>query len=363
VAVAANTAWSIANFRRELIFRLQRAGYDTVAIAPPDEYVDGIPCGFEPIQINRRGTNPFEDLGLLHALRDLYGRLRPAAVLHFTAKLNIYGTLAARRLRIPVIDNISGLGSGFLGGGPVSLIQKALYRAALRHAELVFFQNPDDAAYFHRKRLIRGGRTGLLPGSGIDLAFFAPRPKPAGQPFAFLLIARLIRDKGVYEYVEAARRIRAGHPEVQFVLMGYLDHSNPTVITAGELKRWSAEGSVVLHGRNDDVREAIARSDCVVLPSYREGTPRSLLEAASMARPVIATDVPGCRQVVEPGKTGYLCQVRDSADLADKMERMLALSAEERQLMGRRGREKMEEEFDQEIVIGRYLEALAELTG
>ena len=359
VVIAANTAWSIANFRRELILQLTKAGYDTVAVAPPDEYVERIPCRFVPIQLNRWGTNPFQDLRLLRQLKRLYRGLRPAAALHFTAKLNIYGTLASGRLGIRSIANISGLGSGFLGGGPVSLIQRILYWAALRQAEVVFFQNEDDARYFTAQRLVRPEQLALLPGSGVDTRFFAPRPRPRSAAFAFLLIARLIRDKGIYEYAEAARLLRTKYPAVEFRLMGFPDDSNPKVIPAARLRRWSSEGTVVLVGHSDDVREAIGRSDCVVLPSYREGTPRTLLEAASMARPLITTDVPGCRQVVDEGTTGYLCRARDAADLAGKMERMLNLSREERELMGRRGREKMQRDFEQDIVIRKYLEVLA----
>lgn len=359
VVVAANTAWSIANFRTELIIRLQQAGYATAALAPTDEYADRIPCRFVPIHINRMGTNPIEDWRLLQELKGVYRTLAPFAALHFTAKLNIYGTLAASRLGIRCINNISGLGSGFIGGGPISLVQHILYRLATRHADVVFFQNPDDALYFRQRGIVRPEQMELLPGSGIDLSAFAPRPRPAGGPFVFLLIARLIRDKGIYEYVEAARIVKARRPDTEFRLLGFLDHANPTAISEAQVSRWVAEGSIVFLGRREDVREAIAGCDCMVLPSYREGTPRTLLEAAAMGKPIVASDVPGCRQVVDDGSSGYLCAVRDAADLAAKMERVLGLEESERERMGRRGRAKMEREFDQEIVIGKYLEVLS----
>lgn len=358
VIIAANTAWSVANFRSELITQLQKAGYATLALAPEDEYVERVPCRFIPIHINRMGTNPIEDLRLLRELKGIYRELRPFAVLHFTAKLNIYGTLAARRLEIRCISNISGLGSGFISGGPISWIQEALYRIANRYAEVVFFQNPDDARYFRERRLLRPEQVDLLPGSGVDLTCFAPQPKPAGGPFVFLLIARLIKDKGIYEYVDAARTLKAKYSGTEFRLMGFLDNSNPTAITKEEVRRWSNDGTITYVGRCEDVRDMIAQSDCVVLPSYREGTPRTLLEAASMAKPLVTTDVPGCRQVVDHGSSGYLCRAKDAADLADKMERVLQLEKTERERMGLRGRVKMEQEFDQAIVIGKYLEVL-----
>jgi glycosyltransferase involved in cell wall biosynthesis len=179
--------------------------------------------------------------------------------------------------------------------------------------------------------------------------------------FRFLLVARMLHDKGVGEYAEAARLLRQRWPCAKFYLMGFLDVKNPAAISRAEMDTWVAEGAVNYLGESDDVRSQIAAADCVVLPSYREGIPRSLLEAAAMARPIITTDTVGCREVVDDGVNGYLCKVRDSEDLAKKMEQMLALSPEARAQMGQRGREKVEREFDERIVIGKYLEAIAEV--
>ena len=172
------------------------------------------------------------------------------------------------------------------------------------------------------------------------------------------MIARIIRDKGIYEYAEAARKIKEIHPNAEFRVVGFLDNSNPSAIKKSELDSWIKKGIIVFQGRKEDVREEIESADCVVLPSYREGTPRTLLEAASMAKPLITTDVAGCRQVVDNGKTGFLCRVRDSADLADKMERVMLLSEQARRDMGLAGREKMKREYDEAIVINKYLEVL-----
>ena len=358
IVITANTAWSIVHFRIGLINSLTKAGDRVVAIAPEDEYADRIPCEFIPVKINRRGINPFEDIQFYFNLRKIYKRLKPFAVLHFTSKVNIYGALASRKRGICCINNISGLGSAFIGGGLVARIQKTLYRIAMRYADVIFFQNVDDANYFYQKKLAHSGQSELLPGSGIDIDKYKPKSKDNSRSFVFLMIARLIKDKGIYEYAEAARKIKEIQPNAEFRVVGFLDNSNPSAIKKSELDSWIKEGTVVFLGRKDDVRDAIAASDCVVLPSYREGTPRTLLEASSMAKPIIATDVAGCRQVVDNGKTGFLCRVRDSEDLADKMEKVMLLSEKARRDMGLKGREKMKCEYDEEIVIKKYLAVL-----
>ncbi len=266
--------------------------------------------------------------------------------------------MASRKISCCCINNISGLGSAFIGGGLVARIQQTLYRIAMRYTDVVFFQNVDDAKYFYQKKLAHSEQSKLLPGSGINIDKYKPKPKENSSSFVFLMIARLIRDKGIYEYAEAARKIKEINPNTEFRVVGFLDNSNPSAIKKEELECWVEEGLIDFLGRKDDVREAIASSDCVVLPSYREGTPRTLLEAASMAKPIITTNVAGCRQVVDDGKTGFLCRVRDSADLADKMERVMLLSESARKDMGFKGREKMMLEFDERIVINKYLEVL-----
>ncbi len=362
VIITANTAWSIYNFRKKLINSLKQAGYRVVAIAPEDKYSARIPCEYIPAKINRKGTNPFEDIRFLCQLKRLYKKVKPLAVLHFTSKVNIYGALAARKLGICCINNISGLGSAFIGGGFISHIQQALYRFALRYADVVFFQNNDDKDYFTKKKLTRPEQSYLLPGSGIDVDKFNPRSQNISGSFIFLMISRLIKDKGIYEYVEAANKIKRKQLNVEFHIVGFLDEFNPSAIKKEELDSWIEQGTVMFHGRKDDVRNVIAASDCVVLPSYREGTPRTLLEASSMSKPIITTNVAGCRQVVDDGKTGFLCRVRDSEDLADKMEKVMLLSESARKNMGLKGREKMKREFDEEIVIKKYLEVLERYT-
>ena len=358
VTITANTAWSIVNFRTKLINSLSQAGYLVVAIAPQDEYTNSIQCEYIPIKLNRMGLNPFDDMRLFFKLKKVYQQLKPFAVLHFTSKVNIYGALAARKLNICCVDNISGLGSAFIGGGLIARIQQVLYRFALRYADVVFFQNIDDETYFYGKKLARPEQSYLLPGSGVDVDKFIPQHKNNNGSFVFLMISRIIKDKGIYEYVEAAKKIKRKYHKTEFRIVGFLDNSNPSSIKEKELRSWVKEGIIDFLGRKEDVREAIATSNCVVLPSYREGMPRTLLEAASMAKPIITTNVAGCRQVVDDGKTGFLCRVRESGDLANKMEKIMLLSEQARRDMGLAGREKMKREFDEEIVIKKYLEVL-----
>jgi glycosyltransferase involved in cell wall biosynthesis len=239
---------------------------------------------------------------------------------------------------------------------------KRLYRLALRRPRKVFFQNDEDRDLFIREGLVRCELTEVLPGSGVDVERFRPGPRrPPSERFVFLLVARLLRDKGVFEYVEAARQLRMELPCAEFRLMGFLDARNPTAVRREEVLSWEDEGVIRYLGTSDDVRSQYADADCVVLPSYREGTPRTLLEAASMGLPVIAADAVGCRQAVQDGVTGYLCRVRDSADLAEKMRRIVSLTADERIQMGLAGRNKILREFDERIVTARYLDEIKEV--
>ena len=255
------------------------------------------------------------------------------------------------------------LGVVFGRSGLLVKVVRTLYRLALGRSAKVFFQNDDDRQLFISGALVREELTDLLPGSGIDLKRFMATPMPSASAidakFRFLLIARMLWDKGVGEFVEAAKLIRSQWPQAECCLLGFLDVQNPGAISRVQMAELVASGITYL-GTSDDVRVEIAQADCIVLPSYyREGTPRTLLEAAAMARPIITTDAVGCREVVDDGINGYLCNVRDASDLAKKMAQMLALSPEQRKEMGLRGRAKMEAEFDEQIVINRYLTAIA----
>jgi glycosyltransferase involved in cell wall biosynthesis len=361
VMIVLNTAWNLVNFRIGLIRALVASGYEVVAVAPSDKYADGLAvlgCRFIHVPMDSNGINPAKDLLLLWRLFWLLRTERPNVYLGYTVKPNIYGSLAARALGIPVINNIAGLGTVFIRDGWLSMLVKGLYRLALSRSQKVFFQNNDDRQLFITNRLVHEGLTDLLPGSGIDLIQFPPTPLPVNVPVRFLLIARMLWDKGVGEFVGAARLLKQRGVSADFCLLGMLDPQNPAAISRQQVSAWVAEGVVNYLGVNDNVRVEIAQADCIVLPSYREGTPRALLEAAAMARPIVTTDSVGCRNVVDDGINGYLCKPKSSSDLADKMLRILSMSHNEREVIGLRGREKVEREFDEKIVIRKYLEAI-----
>lgn len=360
--IAANSAWNIRNFRMPLIAALQQAGWRVAVLAPGDGAgVAGDPeTEMVPIRVDSSGTSPVRDtrlfLDYLRALRTL----QPDVFLGFTVKPNIYGSLAAALLGIRVINNISGLGTAFMQPGPLNWFVRQLYRPALRKSAIVFFQNPHDRDLFIAERLVRREQARLVPGSGIDLAQFSPRPgltREEGE-FRFLFVGRLLRDKGLVEYAEAARMVKGNWPEAEFAILGFAGSANPSAVPISEVERWQAEGLVTYLGATDDVRQAIGEADCVVLPSYREGLPRSLAEAAAMAKPMIATDVPGCRDVVTDGAEGFLCRPRSAEALAEAMEKMLKLRPTEREEMGRRARQKAEQQFSEDRVVAAYMEAL-----
>jgi glycosyltransferase involved in cell wall biosynthesis len=315
-----------------------------------------------PIEIDRAGLNPLADLRLIARYRSLLKRLRPAAYLSYTIKPNIYGSFAAASLGIPALPNVSGLGTAFIQGGPLQAIVTQLYRIGFARAPVVFFQNEEDRELFVGRRIVRESQARVLPGSGVDLELFTPTPLPVGPPI-FLFIGRLLRDKGVAEFIEAARSIRSTCPDARFQLLGAVDEGNRTAIRQPEIDSWVAERIVEQLGTTDDVRPFIAAATAVVLPSYREGLPRSLLEAAAMARPLIAADVPGCRDVVEDGVNGYLCAVRDPSSLAAAMRRLLQLPRAQQLAMGEAGRRRVQERFSETLVVRAYLDVLDSLDG
>jgi len=375
IAIFINTAWNIYNFRLQLMRRLQSEGYRVVAIAPRDRYSKKIEqAGFEyhHIDINNMGTNPLEDLLLTARIFRLYRKIRPDLLIHYTIKPNIYGTYAAKMAGIPVISNITGLGTVFLNNNVSSRVARELYRVSLLIPHKIFFQNPHDLDHFVETKLVARNKTALLPGSGVDHQRYAPVKKnhDAVQPFVFLLIARMVKDKGIVEFVEAAqillaRSERGGEQQqrVEFWLLGAMYPGNPTAINHEEIEVWTKQEGIRYLGETDDVMRVIAQSDCVVLPSYREGLSRVLLEAASMAKPLVTTNVPGCKDVVEDGVNGYLCKPKDAQDLAVQMEKMLQLSRDKLEAMGRAGRSKIVEEYSEELVIDRYLDEIGEVLG
>lgn len=365
IAVVINTSWNIFNFRLGLLKSLQLEGYRIVAIAPKDDYSQRLEAlGFEyhEIKINNKGVNPIEDAKLVYDFYRIYKKIDPDVLLHYTIKPNIYGTMAGGLLGIPVISNISGLGTVFLNDTFSARVARFLYRVALKIPKKVFYQNADDRELFVALKLVNRIKTALLPGSGIDTQRFKPLESVRGDTdgLQFLFIARLVKDKGLVEYVEAAKIIKREF-NATFGILGSFYSGNPTAITEEEMKVWEEEGSITYLGVSDDVKLFIAEADCIVLPSYREGLSRVLLEAASMAKPIITTNVAGCKEVVDDGVNGYLCEVKDAFSLQKQMKKMIALSKEERNEMGMKGREKVIHEFEESLVIEAYKNTIKDL--
>ncbi|MFM6933010.1 MAG: glycosyltransferase family 4 protein [Novosphingobium sp.] len=362
IIVCANQAWNLVNFRKGLIAALVSRGFDVLAVAPADAEMErrlaDLGCRFAAAPIDSAGLSPLRDLATFLAFRRIIMRERPAAWLSWTIKPNVYGSLAARLAGVPALPNVSGLGTAFIRQGLLTEIVKRLYSAGFARAHRVFFQNTDDRDLFVSLGMIRARQAALLPGSGIDAGHWAPDSDDRPGPNRFLMIARVVADKGVREYAEAAKVVRARFPETRFALMGPLDVANRTAISRDEVECWQAEGAIEYMPPSDDVRAAVNKADWVVLPSYREGLSRVLLEAAAMARPIVTTDVPGCRDVVADGVNGFLCEARDAGSLAEALVRAAQCDDAQWRAMGQAGRARVQSEFSQERVTGLYLEAL-----
>lgn len=363
IVISVNTTWNVYNFRLGLIRSFIERGYEVIALAPSDEYAKRLEahgCKCMDLPIEKNGSNPFKDMLLLFRYYRKLRSLRPTVFLSYTIKPNVYGSIAAHLLGIPVVNNIAGLGSAFIRENFLTKIVRLLYRVALGRSHRVFFQNQDDLILFSNIGLVDKDTAGLVPGSGLNLSHYNPEPLPedTAEPFKFLMVARVLKDKGVEEFAEAARLLKAANLRFECQLLGTIDNSNPNAIAAEQVEAWERDGLLKYLGNTDDVRPYLRNADCVVLPSYREGVPRSLLEAAAMARPTVATDVVGCRDAVDDGVTGLLCEVKNASSLADKMEEMMSLHLERRREMGYAGREKMEAEFDERLVIHKYHNAV-----
>ncbi|MFK4002574.1 glycosyltransferase family 4 protein [Qipengyuania sp. NPDC077563] len=360
-----NSAWNVWNFRRPVVDDLIARGHEVIILAPYDKSIarlENLGCRYIPLVISPKGLNPADGVMLFRQMRAVFREIRPDAVLSFTIKNNILGAFVAKSLGIPFLPNVTGLGTAFLSDRILEFVAVTLYRQAFRKLPVVFFQNEDDRNLFVDRKITLISQCRLLPGSGIDLKRFeaAPFPRSDAEP-VFLMIGRLLSDKGVFEYVEAARIVRSVIPHARFQILGATDAANRTAIGTDTVSDWEAEGVIEYLGTTDDVRSQIRAACCVILPSYREGAPRTLIEAAAMARPIITTDVPGCRAVVEDGITGFICEARSGTSLAEACLKFLKLGVNAQKRMGEAGRAKMEREYDDHFVVEAYRKAINEI--
>jgi glycosyltransferase involved in cell wall biosynthesis len=358
ILMTANAAWNIWNFRRPIVEALLRDGHKITVLAPADMAVPNLlslGCRFLPIEMNTRSLNPFQGIKLQQVFKRFFQEENPDIILSYTIKNNIFGSRAARALGIRFIPNVTGLGTAFLSGMFLQKITEQLYYEAFRSVPTVFFQNQDDQDLFLKRGIVRSKQARLLPGSGVDLERFAPAELACPEvPPIILMVSRILGDKGVLEFVDAARQVKVVYPRARFQLLGATVGSIRNGIDKNTVEEWVLEGVVEYLGETNDVRTAISASSCIVLPSYREGAPRSLMEAAAMARPIITTDVPGCRSVIDHNVSGFLCHAKSASSLAEAILLFLGLSPKQKKDMGDAGRMKMVAEFDQTLIVEAY---------
>jgi glycosyltransferase involved in cell wall biosynthesis len=368
IAVVSNTCWSLYNFRFNLMRALKQEGWNVIAMAPADGYEEEISREFTYVptkNINRRANSVLQDLLLFREYTRSYAESKPEVVLNFTIKPNIYSTLAARLNGADAICSVTGLGTSFGRRNLVFHVVLFLYRLAFRFARRVIFQNRDDLREFLQWRIVREKKTLLTPGSGVDIERFSlsehERMPSEKEGVRFIYFGRMLKEKGVLDYIEAARTVKKRYGSAQFALLGPVEADSRSGIALDDIQSWVEEGIVSYLGAAKDVLPFLRDCDVVVLPSYyREGIPRSLLEAQALGKPIITTDSTGCREAVTHGVNGLLVPPKSAHMLSEAMLRMIEMGPEKRNVMGRRGRAKVEKEYDERIVIQQYLGALGE---
>jgi glycosyltransferase involved in cell wall biosynthesis len=371
IAVIENGLFSTYTMRDGLMQFLLKQGYEVTILTHTNSFVSQVEkTGLKVINIGSGNVNPLKVLRYISNLYRALKKINPDVCLTFSIRPAIWGNYITRYLKIPTITNITGVGPLFISKNFAYRIARSIYRYALSKTKKVFFQNFDDMNLFIKNKFVREEIAERIPGSGVDYQKFHPltleeklNDNLSNSGFIFLFIGRLIKDKGIFEFIDAARIIRKKYPNVIFNVIGPFWHQNlkSNTITKSDLQNWIIEGIIDYQGEKKGVRKFIGAADCVVLPSYREGTSNILLEAASMERPIITTDTTGCREIVNDKVTGFLCRVKDSIDLAEKMETMLLLSPEERQKMGKKARGKIIKEFDKQIVLDAYLKVIEDV--
>lgn len=364
ILVLGNSHLVVFKFRGELISTLVEQGYDVWVCFPNGPFGEGeqtakiYGCHFIENKMERRGTNPIKDLGLIKDYLNIIKKVAPDVVLAYTVKPDVYGGIICAMTKTPFIPNITGLGKGLDEKGIVQKLTIELYKKAVKKAKCVFFQNDSDRSFFDSHHIIYPkGIT--LPGSGVNLKNFVPLPYPKKEePIRFIYVARVMKAKGIEQFFEAAHEIKKQYHDVEFHICGYCEEDYKTAI-----KEKTLAGEVIYHGLVDDVKNYEEKCHCVVLPSFHpEGISNVLLEGAACARPLITTDHAGCKETVADGITGYIVRQRDSNDLIDKMLQFINLSYDEKVQMGLAGRKKVEEEFDRKIVVDAYMREIKAIT-
>jgi glycosyltransferase involved in cell wall biosynthesis len=358
IVLSSNTAFSLYNFRLHLMRALKEKGYEVIAVSPEDgKYSELLKKEFSFFAVknlDRKGTNPIKDLKLFFEYFLLFRRLKPDLVINFTIKPNIYGSISAGLLGIPSISVITGLGYVFIRESWLTKFVKLLYWLAFRFNRAVVFLNSED---LNTLKNISKEKSFLIESEGIDTKHFDPTlcKETKKDEFTFLFVGRLLTDKGIYELTKAFEKLKKEKPKVKLIIVGNPDEGNPNSVSKGELEKWVKEGLIEWHGFQEDVRPFYCMADCVVLPSYREGVPRVLLEAIAMEKPIITTDAPGCKNVCVDGVNGFLVKPRDVESLYLAMKKMVELGDEKLREFGKAGRRLAEEKYNVEKIVGEYI--------
>jgi len=365
ITLSSNSSWYLFNFRRSTIKRLLKDDFKVICISPKDNFTDhliNLGCEWKEIKVSRKGLNPLQDLSLFFKIYITYLKLKPVAAFHFTVKNNIYGSFAAFLARVPAINNITGLGTAFLQRNFISRVVTLLYKLSQPLADTVFCQNSEDINMLESLDILSKDQIKLLPGSGVDLKRFNPSIKlqvdESKKKFRFLYAGRMLSDKGLNELFEAISSINNFQVRCELWLCGFIDHENVSAISEETLNNWNQSKWLFWLGQSSSIENIMSQVDCIVLPSYREGMPKSLLEAGAMAIPVVTTDVPGCNTIISHEVNGLICKPKDAISLEAALNSMLEMTDVERQEMGNRGREIVKEKYDEEIVIQSALDAV-----
>lgn len=365
IAFVSNNAWSVYNFRWDVIQYLIKNQFEVLVIAPDDDFshrLTDIGCQFIPIHFDNKAANPLADIRFYRELKQLYKKWKPDFIFHYVVKPNIYGSLAAASLGIPSVAVVTGLGYAFAKKNWLNTVVKNLYKFGLKKTREVWFLNNDDARIFINEKLIPIEKAKVLPGEGVNTNFFKQGSLPhtkKKQPFTFLMSTRLLRSKGIAIYADAARILKNKNYDFNCVLIGFFEKNHPDSIHQEELDKWQKEGLIKYEGYTDHVKAYLEKADCFVFPSfYNEGVPRSLMEAASMELPIITAQNRGSKEVVQHELNGFICNSNDPFDLADKMERMLNLPETALMEMGSAGRKLVKQKFDVRLIIQEYLHTL-----
>ena len=368
IAIVANSTWNIYNFRQNVIELFIEKGYEIFVLAPIDEYIEYKERFPDITHINLRtlhrdSTNPVKDLLLIEELRRKYQRIKPDLIIHYTHKPNIFGTIAAKLCKIKSVSVITGLGYSFINRGFINQVAERLYKTTSRYNEMVIFENEDDMDLFISKDLVDKDKAVAVKGCGVDINYYASNPSREvdNKVVTFTFIGRLLKDKGIEEFALAASSFKKNGIAARFIVLGDFDEENPSTIDRDALLKWINNETVDYKGFVKDVRPFIEMSSCIVLPSYREGMPRIILEAMSMGKAVITTNTAGCRETVVEGKNGFLVEIKNPQALIEAMQKFIALGEEQRKMMGVYGRTLAENTFSDEIIAQRLFDIISRL--